>query len=43
MHAVAKLVTKAFPVSGTVDYLTEVKQVEIVVALNLKQYSGCCH
>lgn len=25
MHAVAKLVTKAFPVSGTVDNLTEVK------------------
>ncbi len=25
MHAVAKFVTKAFPVSGTVDNLTEVK------------------
>lgn len=43
MHAVAKLVTKAFPVSGIVDYLTEVKQVEIVVALYLRQYSGYCH
>lgn len=25
MHAVAKLVTKAFPVSGVLDNLTEVK------------------
>lgn len=29
MHAVAKLVTKAFPVSGIVDNLTEVKWTEL--------------
>lgn len=31
MHAVAKLVTKAFPVSGVLDNLTEVKLTHLTV------------